>query len=172
MLFFLQMRKSRARLAAGSSIAVCGFAAIAYGIFILIPCELTPDRLVVAVVEFQPTGKAEEKDAITIRNAFWGKLQNYEKHGVPILAKKLSKRIVFESSENGNAAAKKIGKSRRGCAHLVIWGSVERMGSNNDDLWIVPYVTAAQNMPNVQIQESQFEELYDNRRMRGKGKIR
>ncbi len=160
-LFFLLMRKSRKRLAAGGSIAVCGLAAVAYGIFILTPCKLTQDRLVVAVVEFQPEKSAEENDAVTIRNALWVKLQNYEKYGVPILAKKLNKRIVFESPEKGSAAAKKIGKSRRGCAHLVIWGTVERLGSENNDLCIVPYVTVAQNMTSVQIQESQFEGLYD-----------
>jgi len=161
LVFFLLNRKNRARMLTGCSIAICGLATFGYGISTMTPCKLSPERIVVAVVEFDPGGKEAENDAIEIRDALWRKLQDSEKQGVPIIAKKLNKRILFKGSVDGSAAAKRIGNSKKGCAHLVIWGEVSREGSKKDEIAVVPYVTVAQHIPGVEIAESQFLALED-----------
>lgn len=158
---FLLDPKNRLKIFSGCSIAICGLVPIAYGISIMMQCKLMPGRIVVAVVEFDPGGNEAENDAIEIRDALWRKLQDSEKQGVPIIAKKLNKRISFNDSDEGSAAAKRIGNSKRTCAHLVIWGEVSREGSRKDRIAVVPYVTVAQNIPNMEIAEAQFLALRD-----------
>ncbi|MCP4670885.1 MAG: tetratricopeptide repeat protein [Desulfobacula sp.] len=161
-LFFL-LKQNRDRGIAGCVIAILGLIPFIYGIYLIIPCKLTSENLVIAIVEFQsPNGIDDENLAANTRDAFWGKLEDSRKQGVPIVAKKLNKRITFKNADSdGKSAAKRIGNSKRGCAHLVLWGTVKKINGNKDDISIVPYVTVAQNMPGTEIIAAQFKELFD-----------
>ena len=149
-LFVFEKRKYVKAVFGGVSLAFLGSLALSYGIYLIVPPEI-PDRpLIVSIVEFQPDTPMVENEAVEIQSRLYQILSDRKKEGAPLEANKLKRRISFSKEEEGEVMARKIGNSRRGCAHLVVWGMVSK--TTHDQL-MTPFVTVVRQLENVEIIE-------------------
>lgn len=155
-----------ARYSVGSIFIILGFTFISLGFFQRISPPLPDDKLVISVAEFdfEPNTKASKNDSISIQKFICDELRKKALNGVPIAVKEPRYIVRFGNQlREGEAQAKKLGTSRKGAAHIVVWGQLGRYGKNDNDeaLWVRPIFTVCQPFRNMQVKGIDLRALYD-----------
>lgn len=149
------------RYSAGGLFCILGFAFIFLVFFQRTSPELPNDKLVISVAEFdyESGTKATKNDSISIQAFIYHELRKRALNGVPITINKPQHLVKFGNGiPDGAIRAKKLGTSRKGAAHIVMWG---QLGRYEEKLWVMPIVTICQPFGDIQTREIKINVLFD-----------
>ena len=156
-------KRQVSRYLVGGSLSLIGISGIVIGIFLSMPYELESDRLVVSIAGFdyvkdENTG-ATKNDSNSIRVFFFAELNKKVKAGVPIEIKRSSIIVPYGANINeGMHLARRLGRSREDCAHIIVWGKV---GRYEDKLSVWPVLTVSQQFGNMDTLGVDFDDIFD-----------
>ena len=148
------------RYSVGGLFFILGFALIVLVFFQRISPKLPDDTLIISVAEFDYAfdTKATRSDSINMQAFIYNELNKRKNMGVPIDVKKPQHLVEFGNEiQDGAIRAKKLGTSRKGAAHIVVWG---QLGKYGEKLWIIPIITICQPFGNIRVKEVNLDPLY------------
>ena len=130
----------------GEAFLLIGLGATVGSLAYSAPPTLPQDRLVVTITSFVPISPGAEDESNNIAHRIEQKLLEKQKLGAPLKVKRLKDRVTGEEEAERESNAIKIGRSRKGNAHLVIWGEVRKDG---EELFVQPHLTVANQLENA-----------------------
>ena len=110
---------------------------------------LPQDRLVVSISRFTPISESASVEADNFPHRIEQALIAKQKKGATLDIKRLSAEATGTDEGSRHDAARAMGRSWKGCAHLVLWGEVRE---EEGELYIKPYLTIANELREAKIQ--------------------
>ncbi len=142
-----------------SSLIIVGIAASIYCYYSNKLPQLPDDKLVVLITKFTPVSPAAEEDSENIPHRIEQELQKKQTEGIPLEIKRISKRVIGSNKDSRYDHAIKIGSSKEGHAHVILWGDVRK---DEDELYVTPKITIIKKMENVYDRETEFSRKENN----------
>ena len=114
---------------------------------------LPDDKLVVLIAKFTPVSSGAEEDSENIPHRIEQELQKKQTEGIPLEIKRISKQVLGTNKYSKRDCALKIGSSKEGHAHVILWGDVRK---DESELYVTPKITIIKKMENVYDRETEF----------------
>lgn len=130
-----------------------------YCFYLYKPLQLPDDKLVVLITKFTPVSSAAEEDTENIPHRIEQALQKKQTEGIPLEIKRTSKQVFGSDKDSKRDCAIKIGSSREGHAHVILWGDVRK---DEDELYVSPKITIINKTENVYDREMVFSNKAHN----------
>jgi tetratricopeptide (TPR) repeat protein len=138
------------RLKPGAAIMLTGVLVLILGLIQFSPRAPSEDNLVVAIAGFTPISAEAEGDAKNIPHRIEGKLREKQLAGAPLKIRRLDAQVNGPDAEARRRAAIALGTSKKGNAHIVIWGEVRK---EDGELYVYPCLTICRKLQKTPIQE-------------------
>lgn len=114
---------------------------------------LPDDKLVVLITKFTPASSAAEEDSENIPHRIEQMLQKKQREGIPLQIKRISKKVIGTNKDSKYDCAIKIGTSKEGHAHIILWGDVRK---DENELYVAPKITTIKKKENIYDREIEF----------------
>jgi len=124
-----------------------------YCYYLYKPLQLPDDKLVVLITRFTPVSPAAEEDSENIPHRIEQELQKKQTEGIPLQIKRISKQVIGCNKDSRYDCAIKIGTSKEGHAHVILWGDVRK---DENELYVAPKITIIKKIENVYDRETEF----------------
>ena len=128
------------------------------------------DRLVVAIARFTPISSGAEEEADNFPHRVEQKLREKQHEGLPLEIKRLSIKVSGDNEQERRDSAMSIGISRKGSAHIVLWGEVRK---DEGELYVKPRLTVTGRLGKAHIEETELKEFtsYDPKHIKFKERL-
>ena len=117
------------------------------------PPQLPDDKLVVLIAKFTPVSSGAEEDSENIPHRIEQELQKKQTEGIPLEIKRMSKQVLGTNKYSKRDCAIKIGSSKEGYAHVILWGDVRK---DESELYVTPNLTIIKKMKNVNVDDREI----------------
>src|SRR3989339_417653 len=124
-----------------------------YCYYLYKPLQLPDDKLVVLITRFTPVSPAAEEDSENIPHRIEQELQKKQTEGIPLQIKRISKQVIGCNKDSRYDCAIKIGSSKEGYAHVILWGDVRK---DESELYVTPNLTIIKKMKNVNVDDREI----------------
>lgn len=115
---------------------------------------LPDDKLVVLITKFTSASSAAEEDSENIPHRIEQTLKKKQTEGIPLEIKRISKQVRGTDKYSKHNCALKIGASKEGHAHVILWGEVRK---DENELYVTPRLTIIKKMKNVNVEDREIE---------------
>ncbi|MBI4221161.1 MAG: hypothetical protein HY607_00565 [Planctomycetes bacterium] len=115
--------------------------------------QLPDDKLVVLITRFTPVSPAAEEDSENIPHRIEQALQKKQTEGIPLEIKRISKQVLGTNKYSKRDCAIKIGSSKEGYAHVILWGDVRK---DERELYVTPNLTIIKKMKNANVDDREI----------------
>lgn len=150
---FLFNERKKYTFATNSILLVGSFVFFIYCYYLYKPPQLPDDKLVVLITKFTPVSPAAEEDSENIPHRIEQELQKKQTEGIPLQIKRIPKQVLGSDKDSMRDCALKIGSSKEGHAHVILWGDVRK---DENELYVTPKITIIKKMENVYDRETEF----------------
>lgn len=144
------------RVKSGLPLALIGGLILALSFFRWHTPELTNGKFVVAIARFTPISLTAEDQANNIAHRIEQKLIEKQRGGLELEIRRVDAQVRGADMQARQEAAMALGRSVKGCAHVVVWGEV-RM--DEGELFVQPNLTIVRPFQDIRIQDSKFGEI-------------
>ena len=124
-----------------------------YCYYLYIPSQLPDDKLVVLIAKFTPASLGAEEDSENIPHRIEQELQKKQTEGIPLEIKRITKQVLGTNKYSKRDCALKIGSSKEGHAHVILWGDVRK---DESELYVTPNLTIIKKMKNVDVDDREI----------------
>lgn len=147
------------RLRLGGPLLLSGALFFIAGLLQFTPPTLPDDKLVVAIAKFTPISSGAIDEAENFTHRIEQRLREKQLEGAPLKIRRLTVQVVGPDEEARRKAAIALGKSRKGSAHVIIWGEIRK---DEGELYVLPYLTIARQIQRANIGEKKLLETVSN----------